>query len=296
MIGKARSTVVPPNVTRRRRILRWVVVVSALVTLVAAAQPASAQQQMGDPGLPGLQASRPALELLVQQLKQAAQAPESSEAVREWSGAQATAIQTRLAEGDFQLGDRVAIRVEGDAPAQPADRTQLAGRTVEEQLSDTFPVGRERDLTLPMIGVVSLRGVLHSELGAHLTQEIGRFVRDPVVQAHSLVRLSIVGAVNRPGYVYVPTDAVLPDALMAAGGPKPEAKLDKARIERSGNRVLDGQALKLALAQGRTLDDLNLRAGDQVVVPGESSTYEGVRLVSLLLGIPVTIYALTKIF
>jgi len=249
-----------------------------------------------------LQATRPALEQLAQQLDRAAQAKDSSGDARDWARTQAAVVRQRLAEGDFQIGDRVALRVEDDAIVAPladrvqqAQQAQAAGRTIEQQLSDTFAVGQGRDLTLPAIGTVSLRGVLRSELEGHLTRYIGQYVRDPVVHARPLLRLSILGAVARPGYYYVPTDAVLPDAMMAAGGPKPEAKMSKARIERGGTRVWEGERLQRALAEGRTVDALNLRAGDQVVVPAASNLFDGVRFVSILLGIPVTVYALTRI-
>jgi len=276
---------------------------AALVGLVAGLAAGGAAAQMPAPPDSAhvvLQATRPALEQLAQQLDQAAQAKDSSSEAREWARAQVAVVRLRLAEGDFQIGDRVALRVEDDAIVAPlADRVQAqaqpAGRTIEQQLSDTFAVGQGRDLILPAIGTVSLRGVLRSELEGHLTRYISQYVRDPVVHARPLLRLSILGAVARPGYYYVPTDAVLPDAMMAAGGPRPEAKMEKARIERGGSRVWEGDRLRLALAEGRTVDALNLRTGDQVVVPTQSNLFDGVRFVSILLGIPVTVYALTRI-
>ena len=276
---------------------------AALVGLVAGLAAGGAAAQMPAPPDSAhvvLQATRPALEQLAQQLDQAAQAKDSSSEAREWARAQVAVVRLRLAEGDFQIGDRVALRVEDDAIVAPlADRVQAqaqpAGKTIEQQLSDTFAVGQGRDLILPAIGTVSLRGVLRSELEGHLTRYISQYVRDPVVHARPLLRLSIQGAVARPGYYYVPTDAVLPDAMMAAGGPRPEAKMDKARIERGGSRVWEGDRLRLALAEGRTVDALNLRTGDQVVVPTQSNLFDGVRFVSILLGIPVTVYALTRI-
>ena len=43
---------------------------------------------------------------------------------------------------------------------------------------------------------------------------------------------------------------------------------------------------------------MNLRAGDQFVVPLQrpGSSYEVVRTVGVILGIPITIYTLTRIF
>jgi protein involved in polysaccharide export with SLBB domain len=241
---------------------------------------------------PGLRATRPALELLVQRLEAVERTPDSSQATRDWARSQAAAVRARLAVGDFQAGDRILISVdEGGGGGADA-------RSIEQQLSDTFTVGTDRDVTLPAIGLVSLSGVLRSELAAHLTREIGRIINEPVVHARSLIRVSVVGAVARPGFYAVPVDAVLSDALMIAGGPVPEAKLRDLRIERFGKPLWRGPMLQLAMADGRTLDEMNLRAGDQFVVPGgkRSDTYATVRTVSLLLSIPITIYTLTRVF
>lgn len=263
---------------------RGPVVLAALLSASMMAQPGMAQQV--DPSL-GLQATRPALEELLQRLEETAKLPGSSEA-----RAEAAAVRTRLVEGDFQAGDRILLRVEGPPPPEDGPRS------VEQQLSDTFTVSADRSIWLPVIGLVGLRGVLRSELEPHLRNEVARFIREPVVRARSLIRVSVVGAVSRPGFYFMPTDALLSDALTAAGGLAADAKLPKLRIERAGRAVWEGAELQTALAQGRTLDDMHLSAGDQFVVPrrGRTTTYEVARTVMAVLSIPVTIYTLTKIF
>jgi len=43
---------------------------------------------------------------------------------------------------------------------------------------------------------------------------------------------------------------------------------------------------------------VSLRSGDEIIVPGRrgASSYERARLVGVLLGIPLTIYSLTRLF
>jgi len=275
---------------------RFAVALPALVAwLGVAARPGVAQESDGTPS--GLGATRPALEQLLERLQQTEQAPESSVAVRTWALSQAALVRARLSDGDFQAGDRVLLWVEG-AEALVERAAPGAPRSVEQELSDTFTVRADRELMLPVVGVVLLRGVLRSELEAHLTREIGRFIRQPVVRARALIRVSVVGAVAKPGFYGVPGDAVLSDALMAAGGPTPDAKLRDLRIERSGKVLWQGTVLQRGMTEGRTLDDMNLRAGDQFFVPsgGRGSAYETVRTVGILLTIPITIYTLTRIF
>ncbi len=239
------------------------VTIAALVALLGTVTPAAAQG--GDsPNTLGLGATRQALEA------RAAQA----------DAREAAAIRTRLARGDFRVGDRILLTVEG-----------------EKELSDTFTVGLGGQLTLPLIGNVPLDGVLRSELQDYLTHRLAQNLRDPEVRTRAFVRLSVQGAVIHPGYYGVPADAPLSDALMAAGGTMQEANLKRLRIERDGKPLWEGKALQQAIAEGRTLDGAGLVAGDQVIVPrrGGSNAGEVLRLVGVLVTIPVTIYTLTRI-
>lgn len=193
----------------------------------------------------------------------------------------ATAVlYRRLSDGDFQPGDGVALSVDG-----------------EQVFTDTFVVKSARDIELPMVGAVSLRGVLYSEIEQHLTQRLSVVLRNPVVHARGLVRIALTGAVPRPGYYLVPGDAPLSETFQVAGGLTPNAKLQDAKVLRGGETVLDESATRAALAAGRTLDQLSLGSGDEVSVPFKTgpSTYEIIRGVSLLLTIPLTIYALTQL-
>ena len=111
-----------------------------------------------------------------------------------------------------------------------------------------------------------------------------------------IVVTAVMGAVARPGYYSVPANALVPDVLMAAGGYTAVAKPSRVRVERAGKSIWDAGQLRLAMSEGRTLDQLNLAAGDQFVVPGEQgNTYNTLRFIAVLLSIPVTAYTLTQI-
>ena len=208
-----------------------------------------------------------------------------------------TYIQRRLKEGDFRVGDRILLVVEDPEPPATGAGTPVV-KSSEQQLSDTFTVGSAQELTLPVVGVVSLRGVLRTELEPRLTEEIARYIRDPVVHARALVSLALTGELARPGYYSVPVDAVIPAVLMAAGGTTHDTKLNKLKIQRNGKTIWEGDALRQAMAAGSTVDDLELRPGDAIMVPrggSISGLYGPAQLVAVLLGIPVTIYTLTRI-
>jgi len=196
------------------------------------------------------------------------------------AGAPLPPLGAQQASEGFQPGDVVRLEVEGD--------TLFTG---------TFTVGPGPALALPVIGEIPLAGVRRVALEAHLQQQLGRYLRNPVIRAKALIRLSILGEVAKPGIYAVPTDLVLADAVMVAGGPTQEAKFAATRIERGSRRLLEGDGLQQALARGLTVDDLNLRAGDQIVVPQEArrDPESRWRIIGIIVSIPVAIYTITQL-
>ena len=214
----------------------------------------------------------------------------------DWLLAESTVVRMRLDQGDFRVGDRVLLTVQDPAPLRGAvDRGAV--KSEEQQLSDTFTVGGSQELLLPVVGRVGLKGVLRSELEPTLVREITRFIRDPVVHAQALISVGVTGEVARPGYYAVPGDAVVAMLLTAAGGPTKDAEMNKLKLDRAGKTLWEGNEFRRAIAEGRTLEDLRVQAGDQLIVPTNkhSDIYGPLRFVAVLLSIPVTIYTLTHL-
>jgi protein involved in polysaccharide export with SLBB domain len=195
---------------------------------------------------------RAELEELHTRLEAAAASAAYIGGVRDRARRDAELIRDRLANGDFRLGDRIFLVVEG-----------------ETDVPDSLTVENGPKITLPRMGQISLAGVLRSELEAHLTKELARYIHNPRVRATSLIRLSFLGGAGAVGFYTVPADMLLTEALMHAGGLAANADIDNMRIERSGVVLWEGEEIQTVLAEGRTLDQLNLRAGDQIVVPAQ---------------------------
>ena len=268
---------------------------AALAALVAATLlafvPTSARTQQPNSDAHRLQATRPELEATLARLRGLGR----SDSTAEWLEAETTYVRARLDAGDFRPGDRVLLAVED--PMLGVDRVPATGKSQEQQLSDTFTVAGGPEILLPVVGAVSLRGTLRSELEPVVTRMIGRFLRDPVVHARPLVSVGVTGEVARPGYYGLPPDAVVSAVLNAAGGPTRDAKMNKLKLERDGRTLLEGKALRRAIEQGGTLDALQVRSGDQLVVPSNlhGDLYPSLRFVAVLLSIPVTIYTLSHL-
>ncbi len=195
------------------------------------------------------------------------------------AGAVVTLLRTRLDSGDFEPGDRIFVRVQG-----------------ERELTDTFAVGEGPMLGLPQLGAVPLAGVLRSELQHRLEQHLARYMRDPVVEARPLIRILVDGSVAKPGFYAVAPEVPLADVMGIAGGLLPQAKVAGMRVERGGAEIWSGAPLQQALGRGASLDQLNLRAGDRVVVPagrvGGDRTFQ---ILGLLVSVTAAAFTISRI-
>ncbi len=176
--------------------------------------------------------------------------------------------------GGFQPGDRIILSVDG-----------------EKQLTDTFTVRTGPLIDLPEIGVVPLDGVRREEIQSYLANVIGKFLRDPVVRARSLMRVGVIGEVGKPGFYILPTDALITDALTSAGGVTRDARMKKFHVDRDGVTVIETGPLTDALTRGATLGDVGIEPGDQLIIPRLPDPDHTVRWLTLLLTIPAAIYA-----
>jgi hypothetical protein len=239
-----------------------------------------AAQVPKDPTPPPRRTTRADLKAQLQQLRARIASPDLPEEMRRQARQSAERIESRLAEGDFQPGDPIWIEIAGEAP-----------------LTDTFTVSAPNVLTLPEIGDISLTGVLHSELEAHLRERVGAFVRDPVLHAQALIRIAVLGEVTTPGFYVAIPEATLAHLVMLAGGPTPEAAESKMRVERADERVLDGERLLDAVSQGNTLDQLHLQDGDRILIPRRGESFrllDSVEAIAVL--IPAVVLAATALF
>ena len=197
-----------------------------------------------------LEIDRAELTRLLDQYDTLSRSTAYSEALREEVRVQADIIRERLRTGDFRAGDRIALFIEGDQVVQ----------------WDTLTIEAGPHIDVPTLGPITLQGVLRSELESHLSTEIGRFIQTPRVQARALIRLSVMG-VGRPGFYTIPADVPLSDVVMLTGGPAAGADPGRIRIERGQNVLWSVEELLAPVADGRTLDDLGVQAGDRIILP-----------------------------
>lgn len=257
---------------KQNRPALWFLAVGITICSSVCAHEARAQVPIAaDPG--ASVRSREDLEELLRYYEDALISPAYSEEVKASLAVEAARVRSRLSDGDFKLGDRIVLSVQG-----------------EPSIPDTVAVQAGPMIDLGLFGQVQLHGVLRSEVEAHIRESLSTYLRNnPMVTAQGLMRVSVQGAVGAPGFYVLPADMLLSEALMAAGGPSPTAELDDLRVERGVEVMMEGEDLQEALRAGLSLDQLNMQAGDQVVVPQSTPSGGLIQNLTLILGLATTV-------
>src|SRR6056297_1383954 len=97
--------------------------------------------------------TRADLERLVDFYEEVASSPAYSDRLKTEARTNVERVRARLRDGDFRVGDRIVLDVQG-----------------EPQLPDTVSVEAGPKIVLPLFGDIGLSGVLRSEVEPHLTR------------------------------------------------------------------------------------------------------------------------------
>jgi len=257
--------------------------VAGVAALCAALPARGATAQQGDPwNFHSPDITRQQLEQVLARYQAAAQSPVYSAGLLAATRAVADSIRARLRDGDMRAGDRLRLTV--------AD---------QRALSDTFTVTAGPTLVLPVVGTLPLGGVLRSELQARITRSVDSVYRDAVVQVVQLTRVAVMGGVARPGFYALAPDALIPDAITAAGGLVAEGRLTDIYVERGLGVLWQPDSLQIAMRQGLTLAALGLEPGDRIVVPLPGALTRNptafLQVLPYLMSIPLTVVTLAQV-
>lgn len=194
--------------------------------------------------------------------------------------ADAAPIRERLRVGDFYPGDRLVVDLFGG----------------EEPFRDTVSVRTGQEIQIATYPAFSLKGVLRSEADSSLGAQAKRFIQRPIVRTQPLVRLLVTGAVQRPGFVTVRGDAAVSDVVSSAGGLTSLSRLQKSKVKRGSGTLVDQDSLGLIFRSGMTLDQADIRAGDELAIDEKKpSNFTSVLwAASAALGVVISIISLTR--
>ncbi|HEY7026907.1 MAG TPA: polysaccharide biosynthesis/export family protein [Gemmatimonadales bacterium] len=226
-------------------------------------------------------ATRADLESALTQAEQIAASDGYSGELRDQKRAEAALIRERLREGDFQVGDQITMKVTGDS-----------------SLTGTMTVGPGKIISLANYGDIPMTGVLRSEANEYLKQQLSKWIKNPEVEARSLIRLSVLGGVSKPGFYQLDSGMLLSDALQAAGGIGNSTDLHSSIVKRGEEEIVSKEVFYEAVTVGRTLDALNLRAGDEITVGTQKTTdwLQTLRTFAIIPALIISLYGLGRLF
>jgi protein involved in polysaccharide export with SLBB domain len=180
----------------------------------------------------------------------------------------AASLRQRLRDGDFAIGDRLVLSYVTDVSH-----------------TDTLTVRSGREVELPGKIMVSLAGVLRSEVKDRLSTELLKYVRAEQIDVTPLMRVGVLGDVAHPGYFAFASDIPLTDVIMGAGGPTATADLDRSVVRRGNVVYKSAVETRAAIARGLTLDQFGLNAGDELVIGQRPSSSRTTAILGLVGGV-----------
>ena len=156
------------------------------------------------------------------------------------------------------------------------------------ELSGEFEILINGRLAHPLLQNLRVVGRTFSEVEADVFEYLSRFQNNPQALVTPLVRISVGGGVGQPGIVSIDPRAQLLELIGLAGGPASNAELDQVQLVRRGQ--VDRVSLWGPQVGMQTLVNLDVRSGDQVIVPVRRSPwrdyiYPSVVVLGSLLGI-----------
>lgn len=163
--------------------------------------------------------------------------------------------------GDFAPGDGVRIIVWQDPTNADVSIKQLG-------IERDYIIDRTGRILLPLIGEVTVVGKSKSQLAETLSERYRQYISGLYFVCLPLIRITVLGAVNQPGSYLIERENSLWQLIDKAGGPRPEANLEKIYLTRGGKIAAEG--LLEVYEKAYSLAEIKVRSGDQVMVPFHS--------------------------
>jgi polysaccharide export outer membrane protein len=173
--------------------------------------------------------------------------------------------------GDYQIGPEDQLQITLFNIPQGDDGT-ITPRTV------TVRVSQQGNITLPLLGEIAVKGLTVTGLEQKLRDHYDRYMHDPqvgVLVKEFRQRVSVIGAVNKPGVYQLRGPQTIIDILAMAGGVTPKAG-SQVHVYRQGPGGRESHVIDLSVLVGSTglinadnaaKINLPVQAGDMINVP-----------------------------
>ena len=174
----------------------------------------------------------------------------------------AAGVSAQNTEGyAIRPGDRLTVQL---FTAAGVKETVVEGQRI---------IDRNGDIFLPFVNTVQVAGLDQTGVRALLVTRFGVFFSDPVIDVKVELKISVTGAVPKPGQFFLDPTATVAEALAVAGGTTPEFAIANLNLPSDPTRVRlvrDGVAITLnfrAQEVSQETLDLRIKSGDWLHVP-----------------------------
>jgi polysaccharide export outer membrane protein len=177
--------------------------------------------------------------------------------------------------------------------------TLFSGPQLQAQVSETYRVGAgdvlsvfvwqhpdlssevsvmpDGSITYPLCGTFEIGGLTTDEVTETLREKLSEYIMNPQItitmKRYTSEKVSIIGAVQKPGSYPWTQNLLLSDYIGLAGGPSAHADISTIYISRKheDNTVVIEVELDEILSKGERRQDIPLQPGDLVTIPQEFS-------------------------
>ncbi len=170
------------------------------------------------------------------------------------------AMQKKNIVNEFNPGD--AVRISVIELGRGMERSPL-------NISGDYTINSAGYIMLPIIGNVKVTGNDRNSLAKNLVELYSPYLKEPYITTTPLIRITLMGAFNKPGSYRISPESSLWQLIELAEGPKEDCDLNSIRVERGGKVVMKN--LLEQFERGHSLDDIGIRSGDQIIAKGKSS-------------------------
>jgi len=169
-------------------------------------------------------------------------------------------LQKKGSNNEFFPGD--AVRISVIELGRSAERGTL-------NLSGDYTINGLGYIMLPLIGSVKALGHDRISLAKNLVELYSPYLKEPYITTMPLIRITLMGAFNKPGSYRISPESSLWELIEQAEGPKEDCDLNSTRVERGGKILLKN--LLEQFEKGHSLEDIGIKSGDQIIAKGRSS-------------------------
>lgn len=158
--------------------------------------------------------------------------------------------------------------------------------------SGQFKIDETGRFQYPVLGEIDTSDKPLRQIRDELRTGLAEIFNRPFVTVNPQFNIAVLGEVRSPGLFTVDPTLTVLDIVAMAGGPSANGNMNKIRLMRAGQTMnLSFEADRVG---ARTLQDVGLQSGDQIMVPRRGFTGEDLRTLLSVVSVGLSVAILLR--